>query len=148
MIALQSVYSSPGEMQQLVNPAAPVSPGIAHNQQRTLAIINFWGAIYDTSWLRNASVPIVSVHGSRDRVVPIESGDTPMYGSAPIHRVAERLNIPNALKIFEGKGHELQRHFNPIYAGPVARKRWREAADFASLFLYKNFFRSISLAKP
>ena len=64
-----------------------------------------------------------------------------MFGSAAIHRQAAKLNIPNALKIYEGKGHELQRHFNPVYAGPVARKRWRQAADFASLFLYDNFFK-------
>jgi acetyl esterase/lipase len=140
MVAVQAVYSSPAEMQHLFQPSFATPAQQEHNRPRVAAVVNFWGAIYDSSWLANSRVPIVSVHGSKDRVVPINFGDTPMYGSAVIHREATRLKIPNALKIYEGKGHELQRHFNPLYAGPVARKRWRQAADFAAAFLYENLF--------
>ncbi|MHA4844491.1 alpha/beta hydrolase [Flavitalea antarctica] len=148
MIALQSVYSSQAEMKHLIDASHPVPDQIFHNPRGVLSVVNFWGAIYDTTWLQNARVPIVSVHGSKDRVVPINYGETPMYGSTIIHRQAEKLKIPNAIKIFQGKGHELQRHFNPIYAGPVARKRWRQAADFAAVFLYKEFFNSMPSSKP
>ncbi|HTE25047.1 alpha/beta hydrolase [Flavitalea sp.] len=140
MIALQIVYSSPAEMLHLIKPAIAVAAKPEHNREEIAAVVNFWGAIYDTTWLANARVPIVSVHGSKDRVVPINFDDTPMFGSAAIHREATRLSIPNVLKIYEGKGHELQRHFNPLYAGSVARKRWREAADFASSFLYETLY--------
>jgi dienelactone hydrolase len=140
MTALQLVYSSPMEMKRLLEPMIAVNAKPEHNREMIAAVINFWGAIYDTTWLANTPVPIVSVHGARDRIVPVNVGDGPMFGSAAIHREATRLKIPNALKIYEGRGHELQRHFNPLYAGSAARKRWREAADFASLFLYDTFF--------
>jgi acetyl esterase/lipase len=103
-----------------------------------IAIINFWGAIYDTTWLTRARIPIVSVHGSKDRVVPYNYGEAPVFGSAVIHRVADRQGIINALKTYPGIGHELQKHFNPLYAGPIARKRWRASADFAAAFLQKR----------
>jgi predicted esterase len=140
MTALQLAYASPTEMQNLIKPAVAVDVKPEHNRELIAAVVNFWGAIYDTTWLANSPVPIVSVHGATDRIVPINFGDGPMFGSAAIHREATRLKIPNALKIYEGKGHELQRHFNPLYAGSAARKRWREAADFASLFLYETLF--------
>jgi acetyl esterase/lipase len=145
MIALQTVYSSQAEMQHLLDPAFAIPGDHDHNLEQVAAVVNFWGAIYDTGWIANSRVPIVSVHGSKDRVVPINFDDKPMYGSAAIHREANRLKIPNNLKIYQGKGHELQRHFNPLYAGPVARKRWREAADFAAAFLYQELF-SITVA--
>jgi len=140
MIALQSVYSSNEEIKALLSSGTGHRSGGKHNPGQIAAIINFWGAIYDTTWLANAKVPIVSVHGSKDRVVPINFKTTPMFGSAAIHRTADRLGISNALKVYQGKGHELQKHFNPIYAGPVARRRWRESADFAAAFLFRTLW--------
>jgi len=141
MIALQTVYSSVQEINRLIKKDIPADTNPKHNPAGIAAIINFWGAVYDTTWLANARVPIVSVHGSKDRVVPYDfKNDNPLFGSAAIQRTAERLKIPNALKTYPGKGHELQKHFNPLYAGPVVRKRWRAAADFAADFLFFQLF--------
>lgn len=137
MIALQAVFSSQAEVNILLNAqGAQVIPAV-HNPGRIAAVINFWGAIFDTTWLENAKIPIISIHGSRDRVVPYSSGDNHLYGSALIHRSALRSGVPSVLKTYDGFGHELHRHFNPIYSGPYARKRWKEAARFASDHLYK-----------
>ncbi|MEO5682296.1 MAG: alpha/beta hydrolase [Chitinophagaceae bacterium] len=141
MIALQAVYSSPAEMIKLASSANAVNPAnYVYNPQHITAIVSCWGAIFDTTWLQNTMVPIVSVHGSKDRVVPIDHKNPALYGSLAIHRVADSLHIPNQLKIFEGYGHELQKHFNPIFAGGKAKKRWLEAGNFIAGFLYQQLF--------
>ncbi len=119
MVALQYVYAD--------------SSGTRSSYIRGIA--NCWGAVYDSSWLSHARVPIVSVFGERDRVVPPGAGATGIYGSYVIHRQAEKLGIPNRYQAFSGRGHELHRHFNPLFAGPGARKKWKEAAAFICRFL-------------
>lgn len=139
MVSLQSVYSNPVLMGS--KDSLSLRNNIC-NPDNIVAVVNFWGALFDSSWLNNARVPIVSVHGKRDRVVPAQSFAKGLFGSIIIHRYANSLRIPNALRIFENKGHELQRHFNPIWAGFAAHKRWREAGDFAAQFLYSNLYLS------
>ena len=142
MIALQAVYSSPAEMMALAHPDDAVNnASTIHNPQQVAAVINCWGALFNINWLRNGRVPIVSIHGSKDRVVPYDDRKPPMNGSLAIHRVADSLQINNRLKIFDGYGHELQKHFNPLFAGRPARKRWLAAGQFAADFLYDALFR-------
>jgi pimeloyl-ACP methyl ester carboxylesterase len=159
MLAIQTVYSNDTELKRLL-PAAvksapatgtlaadPATTGIASGDPATTgvaAIVNFWGGIFDTAWLRNARVPIVSVHGVQDGIVPYDHKGYPLYGSLPIHRVADSLHIPNALKAYEGFSHELQKHFNPFIISRATRQRWMEAAQFAADFLYKELYS----AKP
>lgn len=64
-----------------------------------------------------------------------------MYGSMAIHRTADSLHIPNQVKIYDNYAHELQKHFNPLFAGPGAKKRWAEAGAFAAAFLYDQLYR-------
>lgn len=139
MIALQAVYSSSWEMAQLIHQGDSVMPaGYRHNPQQIAAVVNCWGALFDTTWLQNTSTPIVSIHGQRDRVVPYDHQNPSLYGSLAIHRLADPLHIPNKIKIFEGYGHELQKHFNPLFAGGKAKKRWLRAGDFIAAFLYEQ----------
>lgn len=137
MTALQAAYGS--------NPAASTdtpaaSAYLTSNPGHIAAVINFWGSMFDTSLLKNNNVPVVSVHGNKDRIVPAGKPDKGLYGSLIIHRYANALHIPNSLKIYEGYAHELQKHFNPLWAGKAARKRWEEAGNFAADFLYKELF--------
>ncbi|RYY23996.1 MAG: alpha/beta hydrolase, partial [Chitinophagaceae bacterium] len=131
MIALHAVYSTPNDIRHMLQNPESVADTVVttsqrHNPASVAAIINFWGAIYDTTWLQHAKVPIVSVHGDRDRIVPFDFKDNNLFGSAAIQRNAVRYGIPAALKVYKGYGHELQRHFNPLYAGSRAKKRWRQ----------------------
>jgi pimeloyl-ACP methyl ester carboxylesterase len=158
MLALQAVYSSNGELQRLPMTKAAAKPGWDAEDMAgggsdpggivggetaggVAAIVNFWGGVFDTLWLRQAKVPIVSVHGDRDGIVPYDHKGFPLFGSLPIHRMADSLGIPNALKTFEGYSHELQRHFFPLVTGHGTKKRWSEAGQFAADFLYKTLFQ-------
>ena len=145
ILALQTVYSNNEELQRLPRTREAAKPGWdtddlsgGANTMGVAAIINFWGGIFDTLWLRQARVPILSVHGNRDRIVPYDHKDYPLYGGLPIHRMADALGIPNALKTYAGYSHELQKHFFPLFAGHGTRKRWRESGQFAADFLYKT----------
>lgn len=141
MIALQAVYSSPWEMAQLIHKGDSTMPsGFRHNAQQVAAVVNCWGALFNTRWLENTAVPIVSIHGQKDRVVPYDHQNPSLYGSLAIHRVADSLHIANSIKIFEGYGHELQKHFNPLFSGSRAKKRWLQAGDFIAAFLYEQLF--------
>jgi predicted esterase len=139
MIALQSVYSSPRDLALVTEEEKTDTMDNRHNPEKIAAIINFWGAVFNPQWLRHARVPIVSVHGKKDRIVPYGE-KLSMYGSAVIHAKADSLHIPNKLKTYPKQAHELQRHFNPLWAGNAARKRYREAGLFAAGFLYEQLF--------
>jgi predicted esterase len=120
MIALQTAYG--------------IEPG------GVAAVINFWGGIFDRGWLQRARVPIVSVHGRNDNIVPYDHKGYPLYGSGAIHPIADSLHIPNRLKTYEGYSHELQKHFNPLIVSRLTKKRWLEAGQFAADFLYDELF--------
>ncbi len=141
MIALQAIYSSSAEMSALAhNGDSTNTVSKMHNPRQIVAVINYWGALFNLNWLNNANIPIVSVHGKKDRVVPADNNKTGMYGSIAIHRAADSLQIPNAIKVYDNYAHELQRHFNPLFAGSSAKKRWREAGQFTADFLYTQLF--------
>ncbi|MCX6149921.1 MAG: carboxylesterase family protein [Ignavibacteriales bacterium] len=74
-------------------------------------IVNCWGAIVDTNWMQAGDLPVVSIHGTADNIVPCYSGKAmgvfPVYGSGVIERNVTRLGIENKLKLFYGAGHQL-----------------------------------------
>lgn len=140
MLALQIAYGTDGELLQLLH--NPDSITASHNVDpgNIAAVINFWGGIFDTSWLRNARVPIVNVHGTNDPIVPYTHKGFPLYGGGDIHRIADLLGIPNRLKAYAGYSHELQKHFNPLIVNRATKRRWLEAAQFAADFLDSQLF--------
>jgi acetyl esterase/lipase len=141
MIALQACYSNTSALLKLISHTDSTTIYPLHNPIKIAAIINFWGALFDINWLENSDVPVVSVHGSKDRVVPF-AGNGPLFGTAAIHKRADLLHITNDLKIYAGYGHELQKHFIPFFAGSKVKRRWLEAGQFAADFLYKALFEN------
>lgn len=135
MMALQAVYPSRYELGLFTQKQQLSGLSKSCNPENIFAIINYWGAIYDTAWLRNTKVPIMTIHGGKDRVVPNAENKGPLYGSEIIHRNAVLLGIPNEILVYKEFGHELHRHFNPLGAGGKARKRWHEATVQAIEFL-------------
>ena len=142
MIALQSVYSSQAELAALAQlPSSDQLPKI-HNPSGIAAVINFWGGLFKIEWLQNARVPVFSAYGNNDKIVPPAYKDTSLYGSIPIHENADRLHIPNAIKEYKGYSHELQKHFNPVFApSHKTKERWMDAGQAAANFLYTNLFQ-------
>lgn len=154
ILALQAVYSNDAELQKLPPTREAATPGWdvralsgKVNTMGIAAIVSYWGGIFDTLWLRQARVPIVSVHGDRDKIVPYDHKDYPLFGSLPIHREADALGIPNALKTYNGYSHELQKHFFPLIAGAGTKKRWREAGRFTADFLYMTLWAAGTFRK-
>ncbi|HEY2582196.1 MAG TPA: alpha/beta hydrolase [Mucilaginibacter sp.] len=140
LMALQAAYSTDDELAKMagITDTATMQQGVL----KVAAVINFWGAIFDLNWLKNARVPIVSVLGSEDGVIPPTHKSAPLYGGLDIHKQADSLSIPNALKVFQGYSHELQKHFNPFFSGDKAtQNRWMEAGHFAADFLYNSLFK-------
>jgi hypothetical protein len=75
-------------------------------------LINCWGAIGDTSWIHATDVPVVSIHGTSDPVVPYNSGpifSLPgylyVYGSQSINTRCMNIGTYSKLKLFIGAGH-------------------------------------------
>ncbi|MBC7902855.1 MAG: alpha/beta hydrolase [Gemmatimonadaceae bacterium] len=136
MTAIQAVYSSKKDLAKLAGRPDSASLSTQRNPHHIIGVINFWGAVYDTSWLKNTMIPIISAHGKKDRIVLYYTSGIPIYGSGIIHRVATKENIPNLLKTYEGLNHELQKPFNPILNGPRAKRRWLEAGAIAADFLF------------
>lgn len=86
---------------------------------RIRAVANMWGAVYDLHELDHSHIPVLSVHGTEDHVVPYDHGypfsairgkmderlfDT-MYGSLAIHHHLDSLHVRNEMYPLEGCGH-------------------------------------------
>ncbi|MCB9230243.1 MAG: carboxylesterase family protein [Bacteroidia bacterium] len=77
-------------------------------------VVNYSGAIGDTSWMKAGDVPIISFHGTSDGTVPygtaviVLSGFYPLMevdGSHSIHIRAANLGMDNCLYTFKNGGH-------------------------------------------
>jgi hypothetical protein len=89
-----------------------------NNQRMPLirGIINHWGAILDTTFIRPTikdNVPIITFHGDGDNAVPYVTGHPfsypifpIVYGARPIHRRLDNLGVKNELHTLVGFGHE------------------------------------------
>ena len=144
MVALQAAYSTPSALAKIS--ADSTLRFSEKNIGHIAGVINFWGAIFDIDWLKSAHIPIVSVHGRMDNIVPVNQKGS-MYGSLRIHRTADTLEIPNKVKIYNSYSHELAKDFNPFFATPGNKKRWQEAGQFAADFLYDIYFRRETVFK-
>jgi len=140
MMALQVAYATDAGMLQLIGSADSAQASHAIDPGGIAAVVNFWGGIFQPAWLQDARVPVVSVHGKQDGIMPYDHKGFPLYGSGAIHRVADSLHIPNSLKTYDGYSHELQKHFNPLIHSRLTKKRWLEAGQFAADFLYAQLF--------
>ena len=77
---------------------------------RFKAVINIAGGIGDTNWIQPGDVPVISLQGTDDAVVPYESGSfggtLPLFGSLSIFERTQNLGIRSEIRPFEGAGHD------------------------------------------
>lgn len=81
---------------------------------RVNAVINLCGALGDTSWMHVGDVPVCSMHGTNDIIVPYATALLYLFGSIPILIVngsyslshhANATGIPNAMYTYYGAQH-------------------------------------------
>ncbi len=105
--------------------------GNAGISDKVMGVVNCWGAVTDTTYFTKANVPIVSIHGENDEVVPykwIGLGDFNLYGSYYIHEHAKKNGIKSVLKAFPNTGHGLSRNDTA---------KWNTTVDTIGEFLYE-----------
>ena len=75
-------------------------------------IINYCGAIGDSTWINAGEVPMLSMHGDNDAIVPYASGavvlfnaNLPVDGSASMNVRMANEGIENPFLTWEGAGH-------------------------------------------
>jgi hypothetical protein len=103
------------------------------------AVINLWGAIFDTAWIEPGDAPLYSVHGGIDGIVlpgywpPFSWPVFPaVYGSLPIHERTANLGIASELLFLPLEGHEpwLLSLLAPVWFDEITRSSarflWRE----------------------
>jgi pimeloyl-ACP methyl ester carboxylesterase len=69
-------------------------------------LVNCWGTISDTNWIKAGDIPVMSICGVQDPVMPFETNGY-MQGPMAIARTASRLGIENGLQAFGDAGHGL-----------------------------------------
>jgi hypothetical protein len=80
---------------------------------KVAGVINLCGAIGRLAWIENNDVPIVSMHGTADNVVPygtdfyvlINNPIIKLNGSGSIHNYVANLSMVEDLKTWAGVGH-------------------------------------------
>lgn len=100
------------------------------------ALLNFWGAIVDTTLIRNNNVPMLSVHGMADVLVFPDLATPfsypafpPLYGSEPMVQQLNRLGIESEFHFIPGVGHEPWLFNCPCYVDSIT--------DWAGSFLHR-----------
>ena len=94
------------------NGSFPGNSGNPGYSQDVAGVINLCGALGDTAWIDPIGVPIVSLHGDEDDVVPHDSQINTLFGinlvthgTASIHPKLDQIGTENDFYIFHGAGH-------------------------------------------
>ena len=116
------------------------TPGVSSNIS---CIVNCWGAIGDTTFIQqDEQVPIISFHGTEDKIVPYDVGFAfempflPLCGSAAIDRQCKRLGITSLLHPYVGMGH-----------GHGVDARFDTTVALTSTFLYENLITATPVVR-
>jgi predicted esterase len=141
IIALQAAYSSNADLAKMAQLPDTTEGSKTSQIFKIAGVVNLWGGLFDLDWLKNSHVPIVSILGSKDGIVPPRHKSAALYGGIAIHEKANELHIPNELKVFDGYSHELEKHFNPIFpSSKGTHERWLQAGQYVADFLYQRLF--------
>lgn len=93
-------------------------------------VINCWGAVIDTGYIRKGAAPLVNIHGENDEIVPYKSaslGQFSLSGSYYIHERATHEGVYSVLKPLPNTGHGLSKYDKP---------KWDATVNTISDFLY------------
>src|SRR5690606_27186087 len=86
-------------------PAQGAFDAPAADHPRIPGHLNPSGPRLDATMIDKDEPPLVSLHGDRDDVVPVDTGPNGQLGSIPIHRHAESIGLSNELHVIRGGLH-------------------------------------------
>ena len=106
-------------------------------------VIALWGAIWEPDIIdSHEQIPVLMVHGTKDRVVPIGSAKPfhlplfpTIHGSKVMHTQMKSLGIPHYYHPFEDRIHTFY-HKRPLFGFP--NKQWENVWNLGRDFLYEQ----------
>jgi poly(3-hydroxybutyrate) depolymerase len=105
--------------------------GYEHHSSTVSGVINCWGALIDTAYIKKGDAPVVNVHGVNDPIVPYKTtgmGIFNLFGSYYINEKATSVGIHSDLLAFANTGHGLRWDDSA---------KWNSTLETISNFLYK-----------
>lgn len=110
-----------------------------------MAILDFWGAVNDTTILEEGDVPALVMHGENDETVPFEYGHPfglftlpETYGGLPITERMNNVGIENDFFTSEGPLHMLDGSDNGTFEGAAPNSFWSDTLlPETTRFLYE-----------
>jgi len=116
--ALHTAYLGEGEAPPILQQELDRTGGLEGSSgnpgysSKVAGVINLCGALGEKEWLDPGDVPLVSMHGDADDVVPYDEDTVrildinyPVAGSAAIKRRADDIGVENPFYTFVGAGH-------------------------------------------
>ncbi len=107
-------------------------------------VISMSGAIGDTAWIAPNDIPIVSLHGTGDTIVPyghdlitLFSINVLIHGSGSIHEHCENIGLTHALHTHPGAGHTPFVNVN-LFPNPNAPAYYDTTVAFIQDFMYNQ----------
>ncbi len=105
-------------------------------------IISCWGAISDTGWMNNNTVPLIMFHGDADVIVPITEGSPfnlgtlpSVHGSAHVHDHLIRNNVSHEYYTAAGEPHEYWGTTNGTFFTTGPTVYWQDIINKSRDFL-------------
>lgn len=138
VIALQSVYSNAADIQNVVDSNKAIANTGSYNAEHFAAVINFWGAMFNVDWLSRANVAIISVHGAKDRIVPIDDRGVAFFGSLAIHNKADALHIPNDIKFIKAMRMNCRNILTRFSEAAIQKEDGKKLHNFLQGFYIKH----------
>jgi acetyl esterase/lipase len=133
-IALHTAYMDQNEVPALIDTLVygtlEYTNGEGGGLSRVSGVINCWGAMWDWHWIQKGDPPVFSVHGSNDRLVPVDSSFSYngfKYGSTIIHQRAQELHIQSVLRIFKDSGHTLDNDYVRLDTAIDEASQWLQS---------------------
>jgi hypothetical protein len=119
------------------------------------AVIGFWGAIADTSFIEfpENNTPVIMFHGDQDLIVdydygiPFTLGITlpALYGSSNIAKRLSNLNIDHEFYTAVGEGHEYWGALNGSFGLTGPNANWYDMINLTGDFLYRLMLPSLPI---
>ncbi len=142
-LSLEYAYLDPQEIPSFIDTNAlgglDGSGGTPGVSSAINGVVNCWGGVSDSTWVKNGKLPVIHFHGTADPTVPFDAGyalGNPaliVYGSACLHRGLIRAGVHSILKPFVGMGHGMSVPGDPRADTLVAMTR-----DFAYDVLFPS----------